>query len=45
MEAVASGQKVQDVQHLGIMEGGKIEIHYKPVISFDDATVFEIEVK
>lgn len=45
MGAVASGKEVQDVQHLGIMEGGKIEIHYKPVISFDDATVFEIEVK
>jgi len=27
------------------MVGGKIKIHYKPVISFDDATVFEIEVK
>ncbi|MDM5231499.1 DUF4352 domain-containing protein [Lysinibacillus pakistanensis] len=45
MGAVASGKKVQGVQHFGIMEGGKIEIHYAPIISFDDAAVFEVEVK
>lgn len=45
MGAVASGKKVQGVQHFGIMEGGKIEIQYKPVISFDDPAVFEVEVK
>ncbi|MFJ8459189.1 DUF4352 domain-containing protein [Lysinibacillus xylanilyticus] len=45
MGAVASGKKVQGVQHFGIMDGGKIEIHYKPVISFDDPAVFEAEVK
>ncbi|MEG0259319.1 MAG: DUF4352 domain-containing protein [Lysinibacillus sp.] len=45
MGAIATGKKVQGTEHFGIMEGGKIEIHYAPIISFDKAAIFEVEVQ
>ena len=45
MGSVASGKKVQGTEHFGIMEGGKIEIHYAPIVSFEKAAVFEVEVQ
>ena len=45
MGSVASGKKVQGVQYFGIAEAGKIEIHYAPIVSFDEAAVFEVEVQ
>ncbi|MFJ7732015.1 DUF4352 domain-containing protein [Lysinibacillus sp. NPDC097231] len=45
MGSIASGKKVQGIQYFGVIEGGKIEIHYAPIVSFDKAAVFEVEVQ
>lgn len=44
MGSVASGKKVQGTQAFGVDELGTIEIHYAPIISFEKAAVFEVEV-
>lgn len=44
MGALASGKKVQGVEAHGIEALGTIEIHYAPLVSFDKAAVFEVEV-
>lgn len=45
MGAIAPGKKVQGVEYHGVDALGTIEIHYAPIISFEDAAVFEVDVE
>lgn len=45
MGAVAPGKKVQGTEFFGVDALGAIEIHYAPIVSFDKAAVFEVEVE
>lgn len=45
MGSLAPGKKVQGVEHHGIEAVGTIEIHYAPLLSFEDAAVFEVEIE
>lgn len=38
------GKKIQGVEHYGI-EGGPIEIYFRPMLSFEDAAIFEAPVE
>lgn len=45
MGSLAPGKKVQGVEHHGIEAVGTIEIHFAPLLSFEDAAVFEVEIE
>lgn len=45
MGALAPGKKVQGVEYHGIDTVGTIEIHYAPIISFESAAVFEVDIE
>ena len=44
MGSLAPGKKVQGVEHHGIEAVGTIEIHFAPLLSFEEA-VFEVEIE
>lgn len=44
MGSLAPGKKVQGIEHHGVDALGTIEVHFAPLISFEDAAVFEVEV-
>lgn len=43
--SVAPGKKVQGTEHHAVDSLGKIEIHYAPMISFEKAAIFEVEIE
>lgn len=45
MGSLAPGKKVQGVEHHGVEAVGTIEIHFAPLLSFEDAAVFEVEIE
>ncbi|HLS23808.1 MAG TPA: DUF4352 domain-containing protein [Pseudogracilibacillus sp.] len=45
MGSVAPGKKVQAVEHHEVEATGTIEIHFAPLMSFDGAAVFEVEIE
>lgn len=45
MGSLAPGKKVQGVEHHGVDALGTIEIHFAPLISFEDAAVFEVDIE
>lgn len=45
MGSLAPGKKVQGVEHHGVDAVGTIEIHFEPLLSFEDAAVFEVDVQ
>lgn len=45
MGSLAPGKKVQGAEHHAIDEVGTIEIHFAPLISFESAAVFEVDIE
>mgnify|MGYP001484218023 FL=1 len=45
MGSLAPGKKIQGAEHHGVDALGTIEIHFEPLISFENAAVFEVEIE
>jgi len=45
MGSLAPGKKVQGIEYHGVDAAGTIEIHFDPLLSFESATVFEVEIE
>ncbi|HCC93663.1 MAG TPA: phage immunity protein, partial [Flavobacteriaceae bacterium] len=44
MGSVAPGKQMDCVQHFGINGTGEIEIHFAPLISFEDAAIYKATI-